>query len=64
MFEYQVSGEPTAGSSTPVMVLLVLSRRKGSSGNTPPNADQDTTGCLCCEGTLLAHGQPGVHQDL
>lgn len=35
-----------------------------SAGSVPPNAAQDTSGCLCCKDTLLAHGQPGVYQDL
>lgn len=29
-----------------------------------PRAAQDAAGCLCCKGTLLAHGQLLVHQDL
>ena len=32
-------------------------------GHTPPNASQDTIGLLGSQGTLLAHGQPVVHQD-
>jgi len=32
-------------------------------GNTLPNAAQDIIHLLCSKGTLLAHVQPGVHQD-
>ena len=31
-------------------------------GHTPPNAPQDAIGLLGSQGTLLAHGQPVVHQ--
>ena len=32
-------------------------------GHTPPNASQNAIGLLGSQGTLLAHGQPVVHQD-
>jgi len=32
-------------------------------GHTPLDAPQDPIGLLGTEGTLLAHGQPVVHQD-
>ena len=31
--------------------------------HTPPNASQDPIGFLGSQGTLLAHGQPVIHQD-
>jgi len=32
-------------------------------GHTPHDAPQDPIGLLGSQGTLLAHGQPAIHQD-
>lgn len=34
-----------------------------AAGYSPSNATHNTVGLLCHKGTLLAHGQPQVHQD-
>lgn len=62
------TGEPRTGHSTLGVASAVLSGGAGwtpsTFGSTLPNAAQDTVSCLCCKGTLLAHGQLLVLQVL
>ena len=59
--------EPRDRPRTPDVASSVLSREEGSPPlvcRGLPTAAQEAVGLLCCKGTLLAHVQFGVHQDL
>jgi len=61
------TGKPRPGRSS-LDVPPVPSREEHHlprpAGNTLPSTAQGSAGLPCCKGTLLAHGQLGVHQDL
>lgn len=59
------TGEIRTGPSIPGVASPVLSRRERLSPSTcnTPKAAKDITCIFCCDGTLLAHIQLGVHQD-
>ena len=59
----EVDGCITPGVASPVL-SVGKDHLPRASGSTPPNAAQDTTGCLCGKYALLAHVRLAIHQNL